>query len=258
MSSTETAIQKYGSVDLDAVEEEINQLKKEKEESKGRRPFLKLDEGATSVRVAPPWSPAAKIPFKKVWLHQLKDPSNLDSMAKFKVACNLKNETSRSCLICKKVGELRRTGDQMDKDIAYAWSSVRKYYAQVVMKEKVEDGWLLWEMSRTAYNELLKIMRDPDSGGDFTNPVEGYDLIIDRTGKGKFDTRYSYRLSRKSSEFPKMELLNDMMNLDVMSKEVTDEQAQAFLNELTGESLPPPVNEEDNSDAVEADFEDSE
>jgi hypothetical protein len=50
-------------------------------------------------------------------------------------------------------------------------------------------------------SQMIDLFLDPDAG-DFTDPVNGYDLKIRRTGKGKLDTEYTLSPVRNSSSIP--------------------------------------------------------
>jgi len=55
-------------------------------------------------------------------------------------------------------------------------------------EEKIDKAWLV---TRSIYQDITDLYLDEDEWGDMTDPEEGYDLKISRTGKGKNDTAYS-------------------------------------------------------------------
>lgn len=232
-----TALQKYGTVDVVAMAAERERLKAEQAAKRARAGFLKTEEGQTLVRVAPPWRANLTSPILKAWMHKIKDPNDLEAPPKWTVPCNSKNHGKR-CVVCTKCKELRATGSKVDKELAFQWGSQQRYYAAAQTVEKLSEGWLLWEFGVQIYDELLAILSNEELGGDVTNPETGRNLIVDRTGKGKNDTKYKVKAVMKPSRLPQA-LLDSLIALDQLIALVPDATAEEALNDPAGTDFPP-------------------
>lgn len=256
MATNETALQKYGEVNMGAAIERRKKLQQELAEKRSRAGFLKTPEGKTMVRMAPPWKVDAELPIKEVWLHKMKDPNDLQAPPKMSVPCVAKNH-GKSCLICKRCKELRATGAQTDKDLAFHWGAQQRYFAQVVNLEKLDDGWVLWEFGPKIFDDLLDILGTEDKGGDVTHPVTGRNLLIDRTGTGVKDTKYKVSASIKASKFPVPALLTKILDLDTLADPMANDKMEAALKgeRLDDDSAEKPVgNVQNDLDATDAEF----
>lgn len=101
------------------------------------------------------------------------------------------------CPIMEKYEELKNSKKPGDMEIAKRLSPRKKYLVAAVVysdergKEINEkDSTKLVQLPTGIYTQLIDFFLDPDVG-DFTDPDEGYDLKIKRTGKGKQDTEYT-------------------------------------------------------------------
>lgn len=252
--ANETALQKYGEVNVAAAIERRKKLQQEQSEKQSRAGYLKTPEGKTMIRMAPPWKNGTDLPIKEVWVHKMKDPMDLQAPPKMSIPCVAKNH-GKTCLVCKKTQALKATGVQSDKNLAFHWGAQQRYYAQVVNLEKLDDGWVLWEFGPKIFDDILDILGTEDKGGDVTHPVTGRTLIVDRVGKGMKDTRYKVTPSIKSSKFPKPDLLATMMDLDKLADPLANDKMEAALN---GERIQDeePADPKDDNDATDAEFSD--
>lgn len=169
----------------------------EQELSKGSSEFMKLAVGRNVVRVLPA-VPGRKV-FKVVSQHYL-DVSGMDSAAV--VVCpRLMNK--EECLICSKVEELRRSGNPTDKKLADRMYARKRVYCNVIDRKEPEAGPKVLNFGKSIQDQINKIRKDPDGGGDFADPINGFDLIIERTGTGPTDTEYTVLPARAVSRLTK-------------------------------------------------------
>ncbi len=236
--STGQELQKYGTVDVNAAVERRKKLQAEQAEKASRAGYLKTPEGKTLVRLGPPWKASEDLPIKEVWIHKMKDPNDLQAPPKVSIPCPAKNH-GKKCLVCQKCQDLKRSSIKAEQELAYQWGAQQRYFSQVVNMEKPEDGWQLWEYGVKIFDQLLAILGNEDSGGDVTHPLTGRNVIIDRTGKGMKDTKYIVTASVKATKFPKMELLNSLIDLDLLAA-VDQEKVDEYFNgtpEATDENI---------------------
>jgi hypothetical protein len=155
---------------------------------------LKEDE-ARRVRFLPPAREDGAL-FTKVVQH-FKLKTDDDPPRGMAVACN-SHFKDEDCYLCNLSKTLKRDGDKAEKRIGDDIRASVRFYAQVMVAEKMEDGTLeyhgpkLLGLPKTAVEDVNAILLAEDMAGDdfFCDVEKGQDLIITRTGKG-FQTKYS-------------------------------------------------------------------
>lgn len=144
------------------------------------------------------------------------------------------------CAIMEAYEELKNSDDDDDKDIASKFAPRKKYLAFCAfykdekgkeVDESLSPKFLL--LTSGVYQEILGLYLDDDEWGDMTDPEEGYDIKITRTGSGKTDTEYSVSPC-KNTRAPKG--FHKTYNLDEEVKKVlpTYEKTQELLNQYLG------------------------
>ena len=151
----------------------------------------------------------------------------------------------KPCAIMEKYQELKESKKSADKDLAKKMAPKKKTLIPVIVyddlkgkvvdKEKSGDSGKLFLITSGVYAEMIDSYLDEDDWGDFTDPENGYDFKVKRTGTGRFDTEYS------CTPCPKSPLPRDYKNLVVdleqmvasiiPSYEETMEKLQDYLNE---------------------------
>lgn len=134
--------------------------------------------------------------------------------------------------------KLRATGDkesfQLSKKL---YPKMRTYVAMIVRGEE-DKGVRFYGMSKTVYEEILKIMDDPDYGNIF-DPYTGTDLVItyqtpEEVGNdyGKTSIRAKRNTSRLSESDEEIEnLLNNQRPITDIYKELSYDELSAILKE---------------------------
>lgn len=105
------------------------------------------------------------------------------------------------CPFMEKYHELKDSHDDADKELAKEkFIPRRKYviggviYTDEKGKSLDYDGKdRVVQIPRSVYQDIIDLYLDEDEAGDMTDPVNGYDIKIIRTGSGKMDTTYSAR-----------------------------------------------------------------
>mgnify|MGYP000740085289 CR=1 FL=1 len=96
------------------------------------------------------------------------------------------------------VKELRKTSDKDNWSLAGKLSPKTRIFAPVIVRGEEEKGVRLWGFGKTIYNALLQLAADEDIG-DFTDPVNGWDLIVDQV-QGNPYPETSVRIKPRQSE----------------------------------------------------------
>lgn len=178
---------KHGDFPVELAEKELADI------DRGNADFMKLVVGRNVVRFLPP--KIGKQAFTKVLEHFVRIPG-VQRPAVF--VCPSSHAKQR-CPACDKAAQLRTSGNPADRDAAYEFSAKMRVYASVIDRRSPESGPKVVAFGKSIWEQLLKLRKDQDAGGDFTDPLGGFDIIIERAGTGKNDTEYTVNGSRKTS-----------------------------------------------------------
>lgn len=183
-----SSLVKYGTYEVEAAQEEREAL------ATTDGDYMKFGVGKNIVRFLPP-APGTRTPFITTWQHYLDVPGASGVVV---VACP-RLLAKKPCPICKRADELRRTGVPADRDQAWDIKAQRRVHANVVNRREPERGPVTVGFGKTIHDALIEIREDEDAGGDFTHPLEGFDIIVLRKGTGKNDTKYKVMGARRAS-----------------------------------------------------------
>ena len=145
-----------------------------------------------------------------------------------------------SCPFMEKYEELKTSKSSSDKALAGKLVPKRKYviggdiYKDEKGKEldpdKLNRGILI---PRGVYQDLTDLYLDEDEWGDMTDPIEGYDIKINRQGSGMTDTSYSVTPCSKKP-LPKERRgnidLEEIVRKEIKSYEDLEELLEKFLD----------------------------
>lgn len=199
---------KYGSYDIEAAIEEGEELER------GDGKYMKLTEGRHVVRFLPP--PVGRnSPFVIVYQHFIPAGPGMKKGASF--ACPrlmAPKGQPRACVVCKRMEELKASPNRADQEMAEEIAANRRVFANVIDRGHPDLGVRILAFGKTIHQELVKIRQDPASGGDFTDPgPDGFDIVIERTGTKREDTKYAVRPSRGSSALGNMDWIDQQPDL---------------------------------------------
>lgn len=141
------------------------------------------------------------------------------------------------CAIMEAYEELK-SGDEDDKVLAQKIRPTRRYYCPAIKYEdetgKAIDGKpRMAILTKGIYETMIEYMLDEEQG-DFTDPIEGYDLKIKRTGSGKMDTEYQL-IACKPTKLSK-ELAGQVFNPEDMVRDILPsyDQTKEMLDKFLG------------------------
>lgn len=150
------------------------------------------------------------------------------------------------CPFMEKYKELKESSDDTDKELAKEkFIPRRKYVIGGVVYTDEKGKSLDYEgkdkavqIPRSVYQDIIDLYLDEDEAGDMTDPVNGYDIKIIRTGSGKMDTTYSARACKPTKLDPKYRGnidLEGMVRAQVKSYDELSEILAKYLNESSEE-----------------------
>ena len=180
----------------ESLKERLAKRRKKLAERSGQSGIVFIKEGTTRIRILP-------VGEEEDWALE---------MTHFYLGSKIKGVFSAAslgdeCPVQEKYDELREGNDD-EKELAKSFTPRTKYLVPAIVYEDergkkidAEKSGQLVMLTPTIYGEVIDMFLDPDLG-DFTDPSDGYDLKVKRTGTGKMDTEYTVSAMRPS-ETPK-------------------------------------------------------
>lgn len=153
------------------------------------------------------------------------------------------------CPIMEKYQELKNSKDEDDKKLAKSLVPSRRYVIGALIFKDEKGKELDYSgkgrgvmIPASVYQDIIEYYLDEDEAGDMTDPDNGYDIKIERSGSGQFDTSYSVR-NCKPTKLDK-KLLKDIDLEDIVRKEIKsydelERELDDFLNNSDDEDDEP-------------------
>ena len=153
------------------------------------------------------------------------------------------------CPIMEKYQELKNSMDEDDKKLAKSLVPSRRYVIGALIFKDEKGKELDYNgkgrgvmIPASVYQDIIEYYLDEDEAGDMTDPDNGYDIKIERSGSGQFDTSYSVR-NCKPTKLDK-KLLKDIDLEDIVRKEIKsydelERELDDFLNNSDDEDDEP-------------------
>jgi hypothetical protein len=227
----------------------------EEESQRSGLPMWKIPQGSTRIRILPPWSEAGDIAFecRSHW----KVPPN-DTMY------NCLKVINKECPICEFAYKLKLAGN---KELASSLYPSKSVYYNIVVRGEEDKGVQVMRSGILLYENILSYLYDEDYG-DITDIDNGRDMIIERVGTTKEDTKYTLKPAANTSPLHSDKAVVDkwidnMFDLDKDIATFRDPlELQAVINNIHGTKSETVVSEVENlieaPVTVEEDKEDSE
>jgi len=143
------------------------------------------------------------------------------------------------CAITEGHEELKNSDEEDDNNLASQFPPRNRYLAFCIFykddKGKEIDTDLSPRfilLSSTSYQDILELYLDEEEWGDMTDPINGYDIKVKRTGSGKMDTEYTVtpcKPSRLPKQFNKTYNLDEEVRKIIPSYETTKELLSKYL-----------------------------
>lgn len=214
---------------------ELEEVTKEEAWAKGgSSKYMKLGLGRNVVRFLPP-PMGKKSPFVYVFQHFINLPGYPGPII-FNCPRLMQNSP---CPACIKSDKFARSSNPADNEAAKSLWATRRIFANVIDRRDEVAGPKILGFGKGIYETLLNLRKDPASGGDFTHPLHGFDIIITREGTGKNDTSYIVTVSRQTTELGNPEWIAQQADLSSLAKVHSfDEIRQMFAPPKEEEPIP--------------------
>jgi hypothetical protein len=191
-------------IDIKKMREKLNKLNDKSGKGKTTQYWKPIENADSSIRIVPTEDGD---PLKEYYFHYLRSEKKFQS-----VLCPKKNY-GENCPMCDLVSKLYKEGDEESRKMAKDMSAKQRFFSPIVVRGEEEKGVQLWGYSKTIYEELLKLMLNPEYG-DITDQDEGLDLVVSSSKKaGKMFAETSLTPKRKSSPLAsRKELITEIVN----------------------------------------------
>lgn len=141
--------------------------------------------------------------------------------------CNSPATFGEPCALMDTFNELKSSDDEFDKELAKKLVPRNKIVIPVIWYKDLkgkevddEQSNRLLQIAGGVAQQLIDLYLDDDEWGDMTDPKNGYDIKITRTGKGRLDTNYTVSAC-KNTPLPK-QFQKTVVNLEDMVKSQID------------------------------------
>lgn len=213
-----------------SIREKLLARKKKLAEKGTNSAFIFPKNGTTRVRIlsaGPDNEPALEIVRFYVNGHSVFSP------ATFEEPCPFMEEYKR----------LKDSKDEDDKKLAKKMVPSRRYALACLIFKDAKGQEMdyngeprLLMVPSSVYQDIIEYWLDEDEAGDMTDPKTGYDIKIERSGSGQFDTTYSVRAC-KPTKIEKSLLktvdLEEMVRSHIKSYDELESELNDFLNNDT-------------------------
>ena len=144
------------------------------------------------------------------------------------------------CPFMEKYDELKNSKDEDDKKLAKKLVPSRRFAVAALVYKDDKGKELDYDskprlvlVPSSVYQDIIELYLDEDEAGDMTDPKNGYDIKIERSGSGQFDTSYSVRQCKPTKvekDLLKPVDLESMVRTQIKSYEELEEELDKFLN----------------------------
>lgn len=160
-------------MDVSRIQEKLNELSQEsggnREKVDYEKVFWRPTQGTHRIRIVPSqYDPS--YPFTELLFHYNVGKYPMIALSNF----------GKQDPIEEFVKELKKTNDSDNWSLAGKLTPRVRTFAPVVVRGEEDAGVRLWGFSKTVYKALLALAKDEDIG-DFTDPVTGFDLVVEQT-----------------------------------------------------------------------------
>ena len=145
------------------------------------------------------------------------------------------------CPFMEKYQELKNSKDDADKELAKTLVPRRRFIIGGIIFKDDKGKDVDYEgqnkgvlIAGSIYQDIIDLYLDEDEAGDMTDPVNGYDIKITRSGSGRFDTTYSVRACKPTKLDKKYRGdldLESIVRNQIKPYDELEEELAKYLNE---------------------------
>jgi hypothetical protein len=201
----------FGSWDAEAAEQE-------RADAQADGKYFTFDVGENAIRILPP-PVGGKSPFFTYHQHVVDVVDNENKPRKMFFVCPERTTDAEGntapCAVCAEGRRLESSGNRHDGDAARGYFPSKRAAAWILNRNISPDRQrpVLCEMPfKTVYMPIVNMGPGKRGGCNFTHPITGRDVLVDRTGTQMTDTRYTARLDTEPTQMaPTLDRIRTML-----------------------------------------------
>lgn len=220
-----SSLVKYEDYSVEDAEKDSDDIK----QASGNKTLIKMKDGKNRLRFIPalPGKNWKRVTYEH-WV-------DVPGLGQVRFTCPLfeKKQRCRACDIEKKLLSSTKESDQKR---AQRFKAGRRVYANVIVRDNEAAGVAVFPFGIQIENALVELRKDEDIGGNFIHPVEGFDILVLKTGQG-LETRYAVHPADKGRSCPLSddakeanEWIASQHDLEKFVKVYSDEDIGKILN----------------------------
>lgn len=198
----------------------------EAEEATAGGNMMKLKVGRNLLRILPP-PKGQKKPFRVVYQHFIEM-----GPVRRSIVCS-RLEARKPCEVCAFIDKLRGSKLDVDQKLAKDMFARRRVFANVIDRSDPDSGPKVIAFGKTVHEQLLGLRTDEEAGANYTHPITGHDIVIERVGTGMSDTKYTVRMGKQKplgeSDDVMQEWIDAQHDLNSYAKIPTLNEVRALL-----------------------------
>lgn len=159
-------------MDLDKIKQKLSNLSQDNQKGPKvdyEKVFWRPTTGKHQIRIVPSaFNP--DYPFSELFFHYTVGKYPMIALSNF----------GKQDPVEEFIKELKSTSDSENWSLAGKLQPKQRTFAPIVVRGQESEGVRLWGFSKTVYKALLSLAEDEDIG-DYTDPVTGFDLVVEQT-----------------------------------------------------------------------------
>lgn len=217
----------WGKTDLQETLDQYEQ------DMSGGADFYQFKDGDNEVRICPP-AEGERLPFAKRGQHwRVGDAEKVFN-------CPKALDEDADCFLCAKVAELKKSDDDADVERGEDLYAKRQWLYRVIDPQNVRKGIQVMAVGIKTHKQIAKLMKDKEYG-DITDPEDGINITIEKSGNSRFNTEYTVRPKRNPTNV--LSILEEHEPPDIFGicEPATNKQMKAaWENEASGDAAEKP------------------
>jgi hypothetical protein len=195
--------------------------------------FWKPSPGKYRFRLIPGWR-GARTYFMDIATHY-----NVGSTAARVVCPELTSSLAKNgdkCAVCSHYKSLMASGIEEDTQVAGKIRASHRYYINIYLRPTASDqgGLRVWGAPKTVFDQINSIVTNIEDFGEVEDPVTGSDFVLNRTGTGMNDTKYTIQVVKGETPLLKSstareKVLDNALDLTTLVKVTPAAEVEALL-----------------------------
>lgn len=206
---------------------DLNKMKaKEDELNRAGRQFWTPKDGKSRIRIAPPPEGFDEFYAEGGFHYRVGG----DEKA---FPCPKLGQERETCFLCEQAVALTKSDDPEDIEEGEDLKAGRKYIIPILDLEHIDQGIQFWLCGFKAFKQIVSYFTD-EQYGDITDPDEGYNVTVTKSGKG-MKTDYEVRADKNPSVWPEEcdDLLDELADPWTILTFASDGEMEAAYNGLS-------------------------